>query len=89
MTEAFEIFLTPAIVFILCVCPLWLALHYAKIYRSQRFLTHEEHIELERLRDAAEKMSDRIDTLESILEDPEGTSRSEADSQTNGGNNER
>lgn len=89
MIEAFGILLVPGILFILCVCPLWLALHYAKIYRSQRLLTHEEHIELEKLQEVSGRMAERIDTLESILDTRTGTWRDQTGRQAAGAKDER
>ena len=60
--------LVQGVLFLVVVCPMWLALHYKKIYRSQRMLTEEEHMELERLTELAESMGERITTLESILD---------------------
>lgn len=88
MEEFFSFLLVPGILVIVCICPLWLALHYAKIFRSQRLLTHEEHTELEKLQEASGRMAERIDTLESILEIRTGTWRDRTDRQAAGAKDE-
>jgi phage shock protein B len=58
----------PFIIFMLVVAPTWLILHYrSKKYLNQG-LSAEESDSLQALADRAEKMTERIHTLESILD---------------------
>ena len=63
-----EIFLAPAVLFLIFVAPLWIIMHYRSKRRSLGMLTDDERAELERLAASAETMQERIDTLESILD---------------------
>lgn len=67
----------PIIVFMVLVAPIWLILHYRSKNQLGQGLTERETFELERLADKAEKMSQRILTLEKILdsESPEWRNR--------------
>lgn len=61
-------FFVPVVIFLAVVAPIWLVLHY----RSKRLvhdqLTYDERLELEALAQQAGKMTQRIETLESILD---------------------
>ena len=68
MWEVMGILLVPAILFMVVVAPLWLVMHYRSKRRAQRALSGEERAELERLTDLADRMGERIEILESILD---------------------
>lgn len=57
-----------AILFIVVCVPLWLILHYSRSKRAHRILAREDREELQRLEDHAESLSERVDTLEKILD---------------------
>lgn len=58
----------PFIIFMVVVAPTWLILHYrSKKYLNQG-LSAEESASLQELADRAEKMAERIQTLEAILD---------------------
>lgn len=57
----------PAILFILFVMPLWLILHYRYKSRTSVGLSETEHENIDRILEQMDKLSDRIDTLENIL----------------------
>ena len=63
-----EILVIPAVLFMLVVAPIWLVLHYRSKRRGQAALSSDERAELERLTDLAERMDERIETLEAILD---------------------
>jgi len=50
------------------VAPVWIFMHYRSKQRAQGALSDEERLELEALSAHAERMMDRIDTLEAILD---------------------
>ncbi|QSX34911.1 envelope stress response membrane protein PspB [Shewanella avicenniae] len=75
----FEILMVPIILFMVIVAPIWLVLHYRSKRQVSQGLTEEEFSLLNELVDKADKMTQRISTLESILdaESPEWRQRHE------------
>lgn len=63
------VFVIPTAIFGLFVAPMWLFLHYRSKRRAEAALSDDERAELERLTAAAGRMSERIETLESILDE--------------------
>lgn len=61
-------FMVPAILFLVFVAPIWLVLHYRSKRRQGAELSESERRELEELAQAAERMTERISTLERILD---------------------
>ena len=68
MWDVLGILLVPAILFMVVVAPIWLVMHYRTKRRAQVALSGEERAELERLTDLADRMGERIETLEAILD---------------------
>ena len=62
------IVVAPIILFMIFVAPIWLILHYRSKKQVNQGLSDEEYIRLQDLANKAEKMSDRIRTLEAILD---------------------
>ncbi|MBU3022258.1 envelope stress response membrane protein PspB [Aestuariibacter sp. A3R04] len=60
--------LAPLILFIIFVAPIWLILHYRSKKQVSQGLSAEEYASLKELAEKAEQMTDRIKTLESILD---------------------
>ncbi|MFD3320033.1 envelope stress response membrane protein PspB [Alteromonas macleodii] len=58
----------PLVVFSIFVAPIWLILHYRSKKQVNQGLSAEEHASLQDLAEKAEKMSERIETLEAILD---------------------
>ena len=58
----------PMILFMLFVAPTWLILHYRSKRQLGKGLSENEVKDLQILADRAEQMSERIKTLESILD---------------------
>jgi phage shock protein B len=50
------------------VAPIWLILHYRSKKQVNQGLSEDEYITLQELADKAERMGDRIQTLEAILD---------------------
>lgn len=67
----------PTVLFVLIVAPTWIFLHYRSKQHSLHALSEAERANLETLAAQAERMLDRIDALEAILDDetPEWRSR--------------
>ncbi|MCW8092874.1 envelope stress response membrane protein PspB [Alteromonas sp. ASW11-130] len=58
----------PIIIFMIFVAPIWLILHYRSKKQVNQGLSAEEYTTLQELAESAEKMSERIQTLEAILD---------------------
>ena len=61
-------FAVPLIVFLSIVAPLWIIFHYITQWRSSKGLSREDEALLAELWTSAEKMEERIHTLERILD---------------------
>ena len=63
-----ELIMVPVIIFMLLVAPIWLILHYRSKRQVNQGFTEEEYTQLSELSELADKMTDRIKTLEAILD---------------------
>ena len=63
-----ELIFVPTILFMVVVAPIWLILHYRSQRQIGQGLSEKESFELEKLARDAEGMSQRILTLEKILD---------------------
>ncbi len=63
-----DIIMAPVIIFMVIVAPIWLVLHYRSKGQVNQGLSEEEYIQLSDLSEMADKMADRIKTLEAILD---------------------
>jgi len=63
-----EIIIAPVIIFMVVVAPIWLILHYRSKRQINQGFSEEEYIQLTELSALADKMADRIKTLEAILD---------------------
>jgi len=72
-----ELIMVPVIIFMLLVAPIWLVLHYRSKRQISQGFSEEEYTQLSDLSELADKMTDRIKTLEAILdaETPEWRSK--------------
>jgi phage shock protein B len=61
-------FFVPVIIFMGLVAPLWLVLHYLSKRRSAKGLVEEDRVELDDLLKTADRLTDRIEILERILD---------------------
>jgi phage shock protein B len=50
------------------VAPIWIIMHYRSVSRSSRSLNLEDKESIEHLLETVDKLTDRIATLESILD---------------------
>ena len=73
-------FMVPAVLFLVFVAPVWLVLHYRSKRQQGNAFNESERRELEELATVAERMTDRIATLERILdvEAPEWRGKADA-----------
>lgn len=63
-----DVIMAPVIIFMLIVAPIWLVLHYRSKKQVSQGLSEEEYLQLSELSETADKMADRIKTLEAILD---------------------
>ncbi|KZN65677.1 phage-shock protein [Pseudoalteromonas luteoviolacea CPMOR-1] len=63
-----EMLVAPIIIFMLVVAPLWLILHYKSKKQVSQGLSEHEHRQLIELANKAEKMAERVETLEALLD---------------------
>jgi phage shock protein B len=63
-----ELIMVPVIIFMLLVAPIWLILHYRSKRQINQGFSEEEYTQLSELSELADKMTDRIKTLEAILD---------------------
>jgi phage shock protein B len=74
-------FFVPTVVFLTIVAPIWIFMHYRSKQRAQGALSEDERMELEALTGQAERMVERIETLEAILDSETPGWRSRAQSE--------
>ncbi len=74
-------FFVPTVVFLTIVAPIWIFMHYRSKQRAQGALSEDERMELETLTGQAERMVERIETLEAILDSETPGWRSRAQSE--------
>ncbi len=51
------------------VIPLWIVLHYATAWKKTKALTPEDEATLDELRRTAERLEERLEVMERILDD--------------------
>ena len=64
----FEMLFVPMILFMVIVAPTWIVMHYRSVNRSSRHLTEEDRQALEEMLVAVDQLSERVESLESILD---------------------
>lgn len=67
--EFWKFMFVPTILFLTVVAPMWITMHYRSVNRSSRSLSGEDRESIEHMLETVDKLTDRIGTLESILED--------------------
>jgi phage shock protein B len=60
--------MAPIIIFMVIVAPIWLILHYRSKRQLSQGLSEADYQQLHQLAGSAEKMANRIETLEAILD---------------------
>ena len=66
--EFWKFMFVPTILFLLIVAPMWITMHYRSVRHSSRSLNAEDKELIEHLLETVDKLTDRIATLESILD---------------------
>lgn len=68
MEDIFVFIMIPVIVFMIIVAPIWLILHYRSKGQLNQGLSEGDYDQLQELAVTADKMANRIKTLEAILD---------------------
>ncbi|WKE64126.1 envelope stress response membrane protein PspB [Gallaecimonas kandeliae] len=68
MEDVVWAFSVPLIIFMVFVAPIWLILHYRSRRQVGQGLSEDERVQLVALSQKAEKMAERIATLERLLD---------------------
>lgn len=68
----FDFLFVPTILFIVIVMPIWIIMHYRSKGASQNGLQDNEREQLDDLLASIDQLTDRIGTLEQILDDDHG-----------------
>lgn len=66
--DFFEFMFVPTVLFLVIVAPIWIGLHYRSLNRSSRSLSSEDRENVEQILVTVDKLSERIQTLESLLD---------------------
>ena len=66
--EFWKFMFVPTILFLVIVAPMWLTMHYRSVNRASRGLTREDRDTVEHMLVTVDKLTDRIEALESILD---------------------
>lgn len=82
--DFFEFIFVPTILFMVIVAPIWIALHYKSVNQSSRGLNAEDRENIEQVLVTVDRLTDRIQALESIL-DAEHSDWREQDEQASAG----
>jgi phage shock protein B len=77
--DFFEFIFVPTILFMVIVAPMWLAMHYKSVNRSSRSLSAEDRENVEQILVTVDRLTERIQALESILDADHGDWRESDD----------
>jgi len=86
--EFWEFMFVPTILFMVIVAPVWIALHYRSVNRSTRSLNAEDRENVEHILETVDTLSERIETLEALLDAGHDGWRDTATSRGTHGNEE-
>ncbi len=77
--EFWKFMFVPTILFMVIVAPMWITMHYRSVNRSSRSLSQEDRESIEHMLETVDKLTERIGTLESILDADHPDWRQQAD----------
>lgn len=66
--DFFEFMFVPAILFMVIVAPIWIGLHYRSANQSSRSLSDDDRENVEQILVTVDTLSERIQTLEALLD---------------------
>lgn len=67
--EFWKFMFVPTILFLVIVAPMWITMHYRSVSRSSRSLNREDRESIEHMLETVDKLTERIGSLETILDD--------------------
>lgn len=67
--EFFQFMFVPTILFMVVVAPIWISMHYRSVNKSSRGLNEEDREALESMLVTVDKLTERIATLETLLDE--------------------
>ena len=77
-----EFMFVPMILLLTVVAPVWITLHYRSLNNSSRALSDDDRHALEAMLESVDRMSDRINNLEAILDADHPNWRNDKESQS-------
>ena len=73
-----EFLFAPTILFILFIAPIWLIMHYRYKSKTIRGISEEEQSNVDEMLETIDKLTERVETLEEILDKEHGQWRSKS-----------
>ena len=70
--EFWQFMFVPTILFMVVVAPIWISMHYRSVNRSSQGLSAEDRETVEQMLVTVDKLTDRIETLEQLLDADHG-----------------
>ena len=67
--EFWKFMFVPTILFLTVVAPIWITMHYRSVNRSSRSLSQEDRGSIEHMLETVDKLTERIVSLEAILDE--------------------
>ena len=67
--EFWKFMFVPTILFMTVVAPIWITMHYRSVNKSSRSLSRDDRESIEHMLETVDKLTERIGTLEAILDD--------------------
>ena len=67
-----NLILVPSVLFLTIVAPIWLILHYRYKSKMSKGISDEEISEVEQMLETLDKLVDRVEALEEILDEEHG-----------------
>ena len=66
--QFWQFMFVPTILFLVIVAPIWIVMHYQSVKRSSRSLSTEDRESIEQMLETVDRLTERIGSLESILD---------------------
>jgi phage shock protein B len=66
--EFWKFMFVPTILFMVFVAPLWITMHYRSVKSSSRSLNQQDRESIEHMLETVDRLTDRIQALEAILD---------------------
>ncbi|MBF8269427.1 MAG: pspB [Gammaproteobacteria bacterium] len=78
----FTFLFVPMIIFLVVVAPVWIVMHYRHVNRSSQSLNEEDRENIDSMLATIDKLQDRIQALESLLDTDQPSWRNPAQTHT-------